>query len=86
MNVGKLIYHKMCKVLRLYSRAGAHSLGAKKSLPKRSGNLKNAKNDFENAYEDVVNIKIRESNLFELDGSRIDFMVSTCACMLFWSE
>lgn len=86
MNVGSLIYHKMCEDLRLSSRAGAYSLGANKSVLKESGNLKNAKNDLETTYEDVANVKLRESSLFELEESRIDFMVSTSACMLFWSE
>jgi len=76
----------MCEDLRLSSRTGAYSLGANKFLLKESGNLKNAKNDFETTCEDVFNIKLRESNLFELDGSRIDIMGSTCVCMLFWSE
>jgi hypothetical protein len=73
MNAGKLIYHQMCEDLRLSSRAAAHSLGAKKFSLKQSGNLKNAKNNFGTTYEDVVNIKLRESNLFELDGSKINF-------------
>ena len=86
MKVDRPIYNKMCGDLRLSSREGAHSLGANKSLLKQSGNLKNTENNFGTNYEDVVNIVLRESNLFELDESKIDFRVLICASGLFWSE
>ncbi len=86
MKVDRLIFHKMCEDLRFSSREGAHSLGASKSLLKQSGNLKNAENDLGTKYEDVVNIVPRESNLFELGGSKIFFRGSICASGLFWSE